>query len=289
MANKPKHKSDDDPGQAELVKATCLYVATKLGDLMDELVIVGGLAPSLLIDQAALPDGVDVHVGTLDLDVGLTLALLDEGRYKTLSERLRAAKFVQDENDEGKKTRQRWKLDDDVGRVTLDFLIEPSRDGDKGGTLRNLEADFAAIIAPGLRLAFIDRVRVTIDGTTIYGATAKRDVWVCNAGAFVVLKALAFGNRAENKDAYDLFYVLRNYGVGVDDVAARMLPILGDAETQKALNVLRNDFTNPNGIGPRAVAEFVTGGVDELLQADVVGFVTQLLAKCRRASTSAPQ
>ncbi len=29
-----------------LVKATCLYLATKLGDLTDEIVIVGGLAPS---------------------------------------------------------------------------------------------------------------------------------------------------------------------------------------------------------------------------------------------------
>jgi hypothetical protein len=27
------------------VRATCLYVATKLGDLMDELVVVGGLVP----------------------------------------------------------------------------------------------------------------------------------------------------------------------------------------------------------------------------------------------------
>jgi hypothetical protein len=285
MSKKPKHKSGYEAGQAELVKATCLYVATKLGDLMEELVIVGGLAPSLLIDQQELPNGVDPHVGTLDLDVGLTLALLDEGRYKKLSERLRDAGFVQDENDDGEKTRQRWKLDDLGGKVTLDFLIQPSLEGDKGGKLRNLEPDFAAIIAPGLKVAFIDRVMVTIDGTTIYGAKAKRDVWVCNVGAFVVLKALAFGIRAENKDAYDLFYVLRNYGVGVDDVVAKLLPILDDVDTKRALEVLRNDFTDPKSIGPRAVADFVSGGVDEPLQADVVGFVTQLLAKCRRPST----
>jgi hypothetical protein len=55
------------------VRATCLYVATKLGDLMDDLVVVGGLAPSLLIDQERLPKGSDVHVGTTDLDLGLTI------------------------------------------------------------------------------------------------------------------------------------------------------------------------------------------------------------------------
>lgn len=54
-------------------------MATKLGDLMDELVVVGGLVPSLLIPPDELPEGADAHVGTLDLDVGRTLTLLDEG------------------------------------------------------------------------------------------------------------------------------------------------------------------------------------------------------------------
>jgi len=44
MPTKPKHASGYDSEQVALVKATCLYVATKLGDLMDEVVIVGGLA-----------------------------------------------------------------------------------------------------------------------------------------------------------------------------------------------------------------------------------------------------
>jgi hypothetical protein len=38
---------------------------------------------------------------------------------------------------------------------------------------------------------------------------------VRDADAYVVLKALAFDSRGENKDAYDLFYVVRNYGVGL--------------------------------------------------------------------------
>jgi hypothetical protein len=42
---------------------------------MDELVVVGGLVPSLLIDQEKLPENVTAHVGTLDLDLGLAFAL----------------------------------------------------------------------------------------------------------------------------------------------------------------------------------------------------------------------
>jgi hypothetical protein len=48
MADKPKRASEYKSEQGELVRATCLYVATKLGDMMDDLVIVGGLVPSLI-------------------------------------------------------------------------------------------------------------------------------------------------------------------------------------------------------------------------------------------------
>ena len=117
----------------DLVRATCLYVATKLGDMMDDLLIIGGLVPSLIVDQVDLPDGIDAHVGTMDLDVGLQLALLDEGRYRKLTERLRDAGFEMDKNDDGNPTRQRWAITNS-GTVTVDFLIPPSREGDRAAS-----------------------------------------------------------------------------------------------------------------------------------------------------------
>jgi hypothetical protein len=102
MADKPNRASGYPVGQVEVVRATCLYVATKLGDLADETVIVGGLVPSLLIDQTKVGGSEHRHAGTLDLDVGLALAILDHHRYQALTERLRQAGFSQDETDEGK-------------------------------------------------------------------------------------------------------------------------------------------------------------------------------------------
>ena len=43
MAEKPKRATEYKSEQVELVRSTCLYVATKLGDLMDVVVVVGGL------------------------------------------------------------------------------------------------------------------------------------------------------------------------------------------------------------------------------------------------------
>jgi hypothetical protein len=58
MADKPRHASEYRSEQVELVRAMCLYVATKLGDMMDDLLIVGGLVPSILKRDFAEPDAV---------------------------------------------------------------------------------------------------------------------------------------------------------------------------------------------------------------------------------------
>ncbi|MCH8476203.1 MAG: hypothetical protein LAT55_13360 [Opitutales bacterium] len=52
---------------------------------MDEIVIIGGLVPSLLIDQNNLPSDTDPHAGTIDLDLGLTFALVTEERYEAIT------------------------------------------------------------------------------------------------------------------------------------------------------------------------------------------------------------
>jgi len=276
MADKPTTAAGYTPEHLELVRATCLYVATKLGDLMDDLVIVGGLAPSLLIDQVNLPEGADTHVGTTDLDVGLKVALLDQQRYTALTERLRRAGFSQDVNEDGNPTRQRWKIEETV-KVTVDFLIQPTLPDDQGGKLRDIEPGFAALIAPGLHLAFVDRHRVTLSEKTILGEEATRDIWVCGAGAYIILKALAFGIRGENKDAYDLFYVLRNFGEGTRDVADALRPLMGDDSTTQALEALSRNFLDHNALGPRRVAEFLSDGPNDAIQADTVGLVEELL------------
>ena len=279
MTKKPTTAAGYPPDQVARVKATCLYLATKLGDLMPELVVVGGLVPSLLIDQKSLPGNVTAHVGTMDLDLGLAFALVGEQRYQEVAERLRNAKFTPDENEDGKPTRQRWRISDP--QVTVDFLIEPEKSVEaQAGRLFDLTKDWAAIIAPGLHLAFENNRMVTLSGKTITGETAEREIRVCGAGAFVVLKSLAFHIRGENKDAYDLLYLLRNYGRGVVDVVAELRPLLADPSAVKAMEYLKADFQDSDSIGPRRTADFLYERSDADTQADAVGFVRQLLKEC---------
>ena len=176
------------------------------------LVVVGGLVPSLLIPQNPPPPDVERHVGTIDLDLGLHLGLLDAKRYQAFAERLRSAGFAPDLNENGNPSHQRWSIGcHDGAAVTTDFL-----------------------------------------------------------------------SRGHPKDAYDLFYLLRNYGRSLDEVAARLVPLLDDPKTGQALDILEADFTSPDQIGPRRVAQFVMRDADEELEADASGLAAQLLRRCGR-------
>lgn len=72
---KPRNRSGYSPEETEQVRSACLTVSVTLGALMDDLCIVGGLVPSLLIDHQIGPDpGTgELHPGTNDLDVGLAI------------------------------------------------------------------------------------------------------------------------------------------------------------------------------------------------------------------------
>ena len=116
---------DTDPAstseETELVRSACLTVAVTLGTYLGDVVIVGGLVPSLLIDsQRAEPtEADDDHPGTNDLDLGLSLAVLDDQRYTEISARLRAEGFEPDQNAAGNPTVQRWRL----GELKVDFIV----------------------------------------------------------------------------------------------------------------------------------------------------------------------
>ena len=164
--------------------------------------------------------------------------------------------------------------------VTVDFLIPPIEEKDKGGELRHFESDLAAIVTPGLELAFKDRRWKELSGRIPSGAWVTRGIPVCGPGAFTVLKALAFGNRAENKDAYDLFYVWS--GVGVPDVAESLVPLQPNTYIDDALSVIERDFCHHDGLGPIGTARFITQELDENVQADVVGHAQALLRSMGR-------
>lgn len=295
MTDTPTQATDYRAEDLDLVKAGCLTVATKLGGLMDQIVIVGGYVPRLLIDLARdqesfsewdASDVVRRHVGTRDLDLGFAVGLLDEEHYREIAAQLRQAGFEPDINVNGNPTHQRWRFRDEH-RLKLDFLIPPLSPGDeeKGGQLQHLDHEFAACIIPGLTLAFESPLRIELEGRTLRDAHAKRTINVCAPAPFIVLKALAIDNRGKDKDEYDLFYVLRNHPQGVAPIAETFAGFVRakSAEARSALEILERDFATNDSVGPVAVSRFVHGYNEPSLQADAAAFVLDFVEKVKGA------
>jgi hypothetical protein len=284
--DKPRHRSGYRREETEQVEATCLTIALTLGSLMDQMCIVGGLVPSLIIDRGLPPDDEsdDVHAGTNDLDVGLAVALLDDQQYSEISRRLGAEGFKPDINNDGNPTPQRWRLGD--LKVTIDFLMPSLSPDERGGRIQHLEGDFAALIAPGLQLAFDERQDVMIEGYTLQGEKANRTVPVCGPASFIILKAFAFKNRSEPKDAYDLIYVLRRWPAGIPDIVERLAAHHGHYPqiVKGALAALADDFAEVDSSGPMRAASFIGEASEDLdgPSADAHGFVDDLLRHCRQ-------
>lgn len=282
MADKSRHRTGYSPEETAAVRSACLTVAATLGAYLDDVVIVGGLVPSLLIDVVSPVAGGDLgHVGTNDLDLGLSLGLLDDGRYMQVSSRLRAEGFVPDTNAAGNATVQRWRH----GGLKVDFLMPPTRDQGAEFRVRNLEGDFGALVTPGLELAFDERVSIEIEGTTLTGERLTREVPVCGPGAYVALKTLAFADRVEPKDAYDMIYVVRRLPGGVSAVATKLRDhsVAHPEIVDRVVALLERDFATIDSIGPQRCAEFEHLDIDirDAAAADAHGYIDDLLRAFR--------
>ena len=252
------------------VKEVCLLVATRLYDvLQDDLVIVGGLVPTLL------DCGDGRHVGTRDVDLAFNVGIRKAEAYTAVAERLEQAGFRPE--DRTRKTLWRWELETDRARVLLEFLISSSGTTVGNGRRQRICDSLDALTVEGLDLAFLDVETVRLEGETPFREKASRNVRVCGPGAFVLLKALAFRNRGANKDAYDLHYVVRHWSRGKTDIAGRLRRLLTEPHAHKALSIIREDFATLDHLGPRRVAQFLGADEDEAQRADAWADLQDLL------------
>lgn len=279
MPDRMRSASDYSAEELEAVKTVCLTIATVLGDevMNKHVVIIGGLVPTLLCPESMLADGVERHVGTMDVDLGFSLAILNDNLYQEIASSLRASGFVPDTNERGRDKPQSWKHEQ-FSNIVVDFLM-PEIEGEAGFS-KWLESDFAPIRGQAVHLAFESTpIQVKLSGTIIDGTKVARRIQVCASGPFIILKAIAHQNRDKPKDAYDLWFMLNNYEDGPVSVAKSIVAHIDDAAVQDALKVLSDEFTDIDSLGPARVCKFLDRIGDDDLKADVVTSVELFLGQ----------
>ena len=154
---------------------------------------------------------------------GVDLQILaDIDAYRTLEENLRTMGFERGENDQGQKVSWRWKTRMESGAVvTLELLADkPELAGGRVQVLPT-EKSISALNVPHSSIVFdlYDDVAIKAELLGNNGIVTEA-VKYANLVSFTCLKAFAFDDRAERKDAHDLIYCLEYATQGLDAVAA---------------------------------------------------------------------
>ena len=196
--------SDRYTVDCERVLATLLR---GLGPWKESVYLVGGLTPRYLV--RARPPEVPAHAGTLDVDIVIDQQILaDTEGYRTLEENLRALRFERSMNDRGQRLSWRWQTRTENGALMVVELLADSPEI-AGGRVEPLptEGNISALNIPHSSIVFdlynVTKIRAELLGDA---GIAVEEVKHANLVSFTCLKALAFDQRFERKDAHDLIY-----------------------------------------------------------------------------------
>jgi hypothetical protein len=258
-----EHYTDYDEVTTARCERVLVTLLGALGPWRERIYLAGGLAPRYLTGQ--LPEGARSHVGTTDIDLVIGLALGDETpeTYRTLQNNLEKARFRQQDPS------FRWARDVDGVTVLVEFLcetgqVEPGRIFRPKGEYTG--SKLGALNVRGSQLVRHDFTERVIEGERLDGGGwSQVIVRIASVLPYTVLKILAFQDRHENKDAYDLVFTLLNYGGGprACGQAAAASPVAGHAEVEGAAVLLGERFRDITRDGPNAYASFLSTSGDE--------------------------
>lgn len=299
MATAPKPKTAD--GYSASLTHDCERVLVTLlsafGTLKGTVRLVGGLVPRYLTPAA--PPGVPAHAGTTDVDVVLNLQVIADGDgYAKLGTQLRERGFDRYvDPDNGKSSGWRWRRVIDGDRYVLVEFLRGATTEVPPGKVVSIEGEAVSALAiqhADIVHEWYAEAKVTaelFDG----GGISSEIVRFADLTAFIVLKALAFDSRCENKDAGDLVHVMRYAGTPSEvasKIADRYRSGLHTQAILDALDALEVRFFDAAVAdrhrlnGPVAAAKFVYGDDPDddqrvLEQRNVAALVSDIVGRVR--------
>jgi hypothetical protein len=91
---------------------------------------------------------------------------------------------------------------------------------------------------------------VAVRGAMPNGGTNQIEIAVCSIPALLAMKGYAVHNRLKQKDAYDIYYCIRNYPDGIDALAKDCLPLLKLPSGATATDSSTKSSTRSMALGP---------------------------------------
>jgi hypothetical protein len=249
----PDIAADYDDRGARAAHAVLVELGQVLGAHRDAIVVIGGSVPSLLMKNRG-------HIGTLDIDLDLDPEKLANHGYADLVEKLLSAGY--ERGLEGMKPfqiRRTVELRDGGTPVAVivDLLMPKGAKTQKHRPpliqgLRVQEAD-------GGDVALRHNLKLLIEGTMPDGRQNSVEMLVASIPALLVMKGYALVQRDKKKDAYDIYFSVRNCPGGLGELVDECRLLLDDPVAREGFSSIAAKFDRADGFGPTTVRMFLEG------------------------------
>ncbi|MET3900284.1 hypothetical protein ABIB57_004250 [Devosia sp. UYZn731] len=195
-------------------------------------------------------------IGTIDIDLSLRPEELGAYEYTGLVEALLDAGYQQEKHLRSFQLVRTVPGKDgepaiDVIDVIVDFLMPRNAVNAKNPT--PILDNFAVMRANGAELASRFYELVAIEGAMPNGGNNRVEIAVASIPALLAMKGYALKGRHKLKDAYDIYYCIRNFPGGAAETAVACKPVLETEDGKVGYSNIAEKFDKPDGTARAAL------------------------------------
>ena len=173
----------------EAAKSVLIELTHLLGEYRDNIVLIGGWVPELLIPQKLRP-----HVGSIDIDLALNhLKIRNEG-YRLIEELLISRGYYQEQDKQPFIFFRDVPIGDSIIKVQVDLLSGEYEGTGKAHRTQAVQG-IKARKSRGCDLAFEMAVEVSVEGKIPGGGLDHVNVRIASIVPFLVMKGMALDDR----------------------------------------------------------------------------------------------
>jgi len=252
VPQEPQSADDYQDRTTAAVKMVLVEIGQILGSFRGKFAVVGGSVPWLLLEDSEME-----HVGTLDVDLNLDAEALQNGEYAELIRALMSHQYHQTEDTKDFQLRRMVPARDDGADidVRVDFLMPSSADIKKNKP--KFIENFRVQKADGADLATQYHQLIAVEAEMPDGGRNRVEIAVCSIPVLLAMKGFAINNRMKRKDAYDIYFCIRNYPGGIESLVADCQDVLNQTSGREGYSYIREKFASIESYGPTSVRKFV--------------------------------
>ena len=219
-----------------------------LGEYWEYIVLIGGWVPEILLGRNENP-----HVGSIDVDLALNHLRLKKEGYKSIQDLLLSRGYEQ-----GKQPfifHRKVVVEGKNIDVQVDLLSGEYQGSGKSHRHQKIQEGLARKVR-GCDLVFENPVVLTIKGELPGGARDSVKVQVASIVPFIVMKGMALDDRLKEKDAWDIYYCIKNYPGGLDALVEAFRSHVDHGLVREGLQKVAKHFASEKHVGSKFVADF---------------------------------